>query len=414
MGVEKILSSEHFKKAVIELDKISSLPLSFDIQTNKYLEEALFEYTGRPLINSARVTEKSLNRKAALLKRHGGMLILLAMGKKIPETAEGRYQQIMEGIKELEALSIHRSRILADPLVLSLGADNNPLITLKTVELLHEAGIKTTMGLSNLSFGLPGRRGINAAFLAQAIDRGLNSAIMNTGDKQLFSVTKGSLKLRGQDLSAPLQVQSENPYVRMLLNGELDMLNQLVDEALKTQSPLELSQQVLAKAMNEIGELYGTKKIYLPHLILAAETSKPVFERLNNLSDTPIQFVGKIVLATVEGDVHDIGKKIVGTVLSSGGFEIIDIGKDRTSKEILDAVKKHQPDILGLSAMMTTTVEKVKEVSDLLKKERIEVRIISGGASMNRRLAKEFGCHGYSDDASGALKLCKELINFES
>ena len=135
---------------------------------------------------------------------------------------------------------------------------------------------------------------------------------------------------------------------------------------------------------------------------------------MNALSDTAIQFVGRVILATVEGDVHDIGKKIVGTVLSSGGFEIIDIGKDRTSNEILDAVKKHQPDILGLSAMMTTTVEKVKEASDLLKKEGIDVKIISGGASMNKRLAKEFGCQGYSDDASGALKLCRELLKIES
>lgn len=413
-GIEKILSPKHFKQVVIELDKISSLPLSFDIQTNKYLEEALFEYPARPLINSARVTEKSLNRKASLLKRHGGMLILLAMGKGIPETAEGRFHQIMEGIKELEHLSISRSRILADPLVLSLGADNDPAVTLKTVEMLHKEGIKTTMGLSNLSFGMPERKAINAAFLAQSINRGLDSAIMNTGDRQLFSIMKGSLKLRGQDLIEPQQVDTKNPFVRSLLNGEIENLHHLIDEELKSKSPLEISQQVLAKAMNEIGELYAEKIIYLPHLILAADTSKPIFERLNELSDTAIQFVGRVVLATVEGDVHDIGKKIVGTVLSGGGFEVIDIGKDKISKEILDAVKTYQPDIVGLSAMMTTTVGKVKEVSDLLKQEGIDVKIISGGASMNKRLAKEFGCQGYSDDASGALKLCRELLKIES
>lgn len=412
-GIEKILTPLHFKQAVIDLDKISSLPLSFDIQTSKYLEEALFEYPGRPLINSAKVTEKSISRKASLLKRHGGMLILLAMGKKIPETAEDRYRQIMEGIKELERLSISRSRILADPLVLSLGADNNPAITLETIEMLHKAGIKTTMGLSNLSFGMPERTGINAAFLAQSIDRGLDSAIMNTGDKQLVAITKGALKLKGQDLTEPKKIETENVFVRLLLNGEREKLNKLVDEELKHRSPLMISQQTLAKAMNEIGDLYAKKMIYLPHLILAAETSKPVFERLNNMSDNAIKAIGKVVLATVEGDVHDIGKKIVGTVLSSGGFEIVDIGKDVSSKNILEAVKKHQPDILGLSAMMTTTVEKVKEVSELIKNEGIEVMIISGGASMNKRLAEEFGCQGYSDDASGALRLCRQLMKIE-
>ncbi len=409
-GIEKILDTDHFTKTVMALDKISSLPISFDIQTNKYLEEALFEYPGRPLINSARVTEKSLNRKASLLKRHGGMLILLAMGKKIPENSEGRFEQIMDGIQELERLGISRKRILADPLVLSLGADNDPATTLKTIEKLHHKGIKTTMGLSNLSFGMPNRRSINAAFLAQSIGFGLDSAIMNTGDKHLFSIMEGSLKLRGQSINQQRQVVSENQLVSFLLNGEREKLQNLIEQKLKNSTPLEISQKVLGTAMNEIGELYSKKKIYLPHLILSAETAKPVFEKLNEMSDTSIESVGKVLLATVEGDVHDIGKKIVGTVLASGGFEIIDIGKDRTSKEIVNEVKNYKPDILGLSAMMTTTVGKVKEVAELLKDEGITIFLISGGASMNKRLSEEFGCDGYSEDASGALKLCRKLL----
>jgi len=413
-GIEKILTVDHFKEAVIALDKISSLPISFDIQTNKYLQEALFEYPGRPLINSARVTEKSISAKAAILKRHGGMLILLAMGKKIPETAQERFEIIMDGIRELERLGISKSRILADPLVLSFGADNDPAITLKTIRLLHENQIMTTMGLSNLSFGMPQRKALNAAFLAQAIEKGLSSAIMNTSDKQLFQIMKGALNLRGQSFEETRHVDTQNPFVKALLNGEKELLNQLVDQELMIRSPLEISQKVLGNAMNEIGELYSEKKIYLPHLILSAETSKPVFERLNALSETKVQSKGKVVLATVEGDVHDIGKKIVGTVLSSGGFEIIDIGKDVPTEKIVEEVKTHQPDILGLSDMMTTTVGKVKEVSLKLKQEGIDVYVISGGASMNNRLAIEFGCHGYSDDASGALKLCKKLLNVDS
>src|SRR6056297_1011874 len=410
-GIEKILQPEHFQKTVMAMDKISSLPLSFDIQTNKYLEKALFEYPGRPLINSARVTDKSISRKAALLKRHGGMLILLAMGKKIPGTPRGRFQLVMEGVHELEALGIFRNRVLADPLVLSLGANNDPSVTLKTVEMLHHEGIKTTMGLSNLSFGMPQRKAINGAFLAQAIDRGLDSAIMNTADRQLFDIMKGALNLRGQNFIEQQLIETQNPFVRSLLNGETDHLNQLVEKELNTKSPLEISKKVMGNAMNEIGELYSDKKIYLPHLILSAETSKPIFGRLNEMSASSIKAIGKVVLATVEGDVHDIGKKIVGTVLSSGGFEIIDIGKDIPSVEIVEAIKVHQPDILGLSAMMTTTVGKVKEVSDLLKHEGIKVFVISGGASMNKRLSEEFGCHGYSSDASGALKLCKRLLS---
>ncbi|HPE40432.1 MAG TPA: homocysteine S-methyltransferase family protein [Bacteroidales bacterium] len=413
-GIERILSPDHFKEAVIALDKTSSLPISFDIQTTQYLQEALFEYPGRPLINSARVTEKSISTKAAILKRHGGMLILLAMGKKIPVSAQERFEIIMDGIRELERLGICKSRILADPLVLSFGADNDPSVTLKTIRLLHENQVMTTMGLSNLSFGMPQRKALNAAFLAQAIEKGLSSAIMNTSDKGLFQIMKGALNLRGDNYEETRNVDTQNPFVSALMNGEKEILNQLVDQELRKSSPMEISQIVLAQAMNEIGELYSEKKIYLPHLILSAETSKPVFERLNAMSEIEVHPKGKVVLATVEGDVHDIGKKIVGTVLSSGGFEVIDIGKDVPTEKIVEEVKNHQPEILGLSAMMTTTVGKVKEVSLKLKQEGIEVYVISGGASMNQRLATEFGCHGYSDDASGALKLCKKLLNIDS
>ncbi|HOO31742.1 MAG TPA: homocysteine S-methyltransferase family protein [Thermotogota bacterium] len=410
LGIEKILAQDHFNQAVIELDRISSNPLSFDIQTTKYLYRALDEYAGRPLINSARVTEKSIEKKAEILKRHGGVLILLAMGKKIPTTAEERVQVILEGINWLDELGISANRIIADPLVLSLGAGNDPEVTLKTVQALTALGINTTMGLSNLSFGMPLRSGINAAFLSRAIERGLSSAIMNTGDLELFGVMQGSLSLKGEKYENDEKINTENEITEYLLNGQSEKINTVIDVELKTKSPLEISQETLGAAMNEIGVLYGKKEIHLPQLILAAETSKPVFDRLNDLSGKSIKSIGKVLVATVEGDVHDIGKKIVGTVLSSGGFEVIDLGKDCKSEDILEAVSRERPDILGLSAMMTTTVGRVQEVKQLLMEKRIEVKLISGGASMNRKLAEDFGCDGYSRDATGALELCKDLV----
>jgi len=410
LGIEKILTQEHFNRVVIELDKISSNPLSFDIQTTKYLYRALDEYAGRPLINSAKVTDRSIEKKAEILKRHGGVLILLAMGKKIPETADERVQTILEGIRRFEKLGITQDRIIADPLVLSLGAGKDPDVTLQTIRKLTALGIKTTMGLSNLSFGMPMRSGINAAFLSRAMERGLSSAIMNTGDAELFSVMRGSLSLKGEKYESDMKINTDNEITEYLLNGQSDRIDAVIDEALKHKTPLEISQQVLGAAMNEIGTLYGRKEVHLPQLILAAETSKPVFDKLNDLSGKSIKSIGKVIVATVEGDVHDIGKKIVGTVLSSGGFEVLDIGKDCKAEDILEAVRREKPDILGLSAMMTTTVGRVQEVKQLLNEKSIDVKLISGGASMNRKLAEDFGCDGYSKDATGALDLCKELI----
>lgn len=410
LGIEKILNQEHFNKAVIELDKISSNPISFDIQTTKYLYRALDEYAGRPLINSARVTEKSIERKAEILKRHGGLVILLAMGRKIPKTAEERVQIILDGVEKFKELGIDKNRIIADPLVLSLGAGNDPEVTLKTVRGLSDLGIKTTMGLSNLSFGMPLRSGINASFLSRAMERGLTSAIMNTGDNELFSVMQGSLSLKGEKYENDEKINTDSEITEYLLNGQTEKIEQVISDELKTKTPLEISQNILGAAMNEIGVLYGRKEIHLPQLILAAETSKPVFERLNELSGRTIKSIGKVIVATVEGDVHDIGKKIVGTVLSSGGFEVMDIGKDCKAEDILEAVKREKPDILGLSAMMTTTVGRVQEVKMLLNENALPVKLISGGASMNKKLAEDFGCDGYSKDATGALDLCKDLV----
>jgi len=410
LGIEKILDKEHFSSVIVELDRLSSNPLSLDIQSNKYLKRALFEYVGRPLINSARVTPKSLERKATLLKRYGGMLILLAMTKRIPKTAEDRVRVIKEGVERLSELGVRKERIVADPLVLSLGANNDPGVTLQTVRMLTQIGLKTTMGLSNLSFGLPGRSGINAAFLAEAIGNGLSSAIMNTGDRVVLETMYGSLSLKGELVTKEEQPEIENPITRYLLNGNSKALEDRIKSELEKKDPIEVSQKVLGKAMEEIGELYGKGTLFLPHLLLAAETAQPEFDRLNAMSEGKKATLGKILLATVEGDVHDIGKKIVGTVLKSGGFEIVDIGKDVSADKILEAVKKHEPEIIGLSAMMTTTVARVEEVRKAIVQAGLKIPVIAGGASMNKKLSDRFGCDGYAKDATRALRLCKEMI----
>ena len=407
-GIEKLLTHEHFIQAILELDKISSLPLSLDIQNAVFLETALREYAGRPLLNSALAREEHLNQRLALLKKYGGMLIVLTMEKDIPQTAQERLSVAKKAADIIKANGIDLKRILFDPLVLPMGAGNDYHVTLDTIKLLSEAGLQSSLGLSNLSFGLPDRESINAAFLGLSVENGLSAAILNTKEATTMSVLRGSLTLKGKHLIRT-QTVIDDELVNLIIKGQKDLLLEFTKEQLKEHDPLYVSQHILAEAMQKVGDLYAKGVIYLPHLILAAETVQPCFDYLNSLLGEAQVKLGKVLLATVQGDIHDIGKKIVATVLRSGGFDVYDVGKDVPASNILEACREYRPDIVGLSAMMTTTVSQVKEVTDLLIANNISAFVIAGGASMNKDLANDFGVQ-YAKDAMQALQICKAFM----
>lgn len=408
LGIEKLLTEKHFRQAVQELDKISSLPLSLDVQNADFLEAAMREYVGRPLVNSALVKEDHMIERLRLIQRYGGMLIVLPMERDIPQTAEERFHIAQKALKIIQNYGIDPERILFDPLVLPVGAGNDYHVTTNTIKLLNEANMQTSIGLSNLSFGLPQRESINAAFLGLAVENGLNAAIMNTKEVTTTNVLEGALMLKGKSLVKAKQT-IEDELVNMIIKGEKEQLMAFTQEQLANHDPIYVSQNILADAMEKVGQLYAKGTIYLPHLILAAETVQPAFDYLNGLLGESQVKLGKVLLATVQGDIHDIGKKIVGTVLRSGGFDVYDVGKDVPAPDILDACIAYKPDIVGLSAMMTTTVEQVKQVSDLLRSHGIAVMLLAGGASMNRQLAEEFGVL-YAKDAMEALEICKAFM----
>lgn len=408
-GIEKILAENHFRKLIQQLDKHSTLPLSLDIQTNRYLKSAHREYPGRALLNSARVTPKSLERKTKLLSENGGMLILLAMDKKIPKSVDDRVKLIKLGVEELEKKGINRNRIFADALVLSFGAGNDPKVTLSTLEKLQEMNIKTVVGLSNLSFGMPNRSLLNGAFISQAVSKGLTAAIMNSGDEFVVKSLYGSLSLTGQSLYQKTDKESKEPILNAILSGAKNELIRLVESKLEQNEPIFVSQEILGKEMEEVGNLFAKSKIYLPQLLLAAETVQPAFDYITERFPDSQNKKGTILLATVEGDIHDIGKKIIGTVLHSNGFEIIDLGQDIPAIEVIEQVEIHEPDILGLSAMMTTTVDEIGKVSKLLKKRSLKTSIIAGGASMNKELAKRYNIDGYCKNAADVVDLCNNI-----
>lgn len=408
LGIEKLLEREHFTGVVNELDRRSALPLSFDVQNLDFLEAAMREYPGRGLVNSATAREDQLLQRLDLLEKYGGMLIVLAMVDDIPETASERFGAIQKAVKVIEERGIGLERILFDPLVFPVAAQQDYRVTLETIKSIHRAGLKTGIGLSNISFGLPGREGVNAAFLSLCVEAGLKGAIMNTGEVITMGVLQGALALQGVETAEPDEGEVD-PLLKDIIRGREKEVMNTVRKELERHDPLYVSQHILAGAMEEVGRLYAAGRIFLPHLILAAETVQPVFAYLNGLiGGSEARNAGKVLLATVEGDIHDIGKNIVATVLRSARFDVVDIGKDVPAAKIVEAVKKENPDIVGLSAMMTTTVGQVKEVADLLKAEGREVPVMAGGASMNESLAEQFGVRR-GKDAMEALALCREV-----
>lgn len=409
-GIEKLLTPEHIRKLIMLLDRYSTLPLSLDILEDELLVVALEEYAGRPLINSATACENNLRSRLNILKRFGGMLIVLAMEDKIPDSAEQRFKIIEKAYQIISEYGIDTNRIFFDPLVLPQGTGHDYRVTLKTLQLITGRGWASVIGLSNLSYGLPDREKINAAFLALAVNSGLKASIMNTSEKVTSQILEGVLILTGRQKTGPI-LNLEEPIQNFLLKGKKEELLEFLKESLKQKSTLEIAQEILAPAMEKIGSLYAENKIFLPQLLLAAETAISGFNFLNSQMKIPsTSQKGLILLATVEGDIHDIGKNIVATVLKSSGFSVRDIGKNVPPRAILQACQKFKPDILGLSAMMTTTVGKIEETANLLRSYRLNLPIIAGGASMNRELARRFGVL-YAKDAVEALKICQKLIS---
>jgi 5-methyltetrahydrofolate--homocysteine methyltransferase len=409
-GVEKFFTEEGVADAIIAIEGATSLPLSLDIQSIDLLERALGEYPGRPLINSSACDEESLSKKLPLLKKYGGVMILLAMDKEIPESAQGRFAAVKRALSRAEKMGLSQSRFVVDTLAMSVGAGCDHRVTLDALRMCKDAGLGTVLGVSNLSHGMPNRSGINAAFLSQAAEAGLSAAIINSGDNVVMETLYGALLLKTGKLEDRLSETALDPLVEALLSGRSKTVSALVDEKLASgMPPLEASQNFLGDAMEKVGALYESKKIFLPHILFAAETAFPIFDRLNGMMEGEAASRGRVLLATVEGDIHDIGKNIVATVLRAGGFDVVDAGKNVSSAEILRQARERAPDIIGLSAMMTTTVGRVSDVASALAGEGIKVPVICGGASMNDELAGLYGVR-YAADSNAALALCRNLV----
>lgn len=400
------------KMTVEALVDAVELPLVLDSSDPVVLEAGLKAYPGKALINSVSGEEAKLSKVLPLAKRYGASLIALCLDEKgIPETVEERVAIAQNILQRAQSLGIPQEDLYFDPLTLTAGADpQNPNITLATLERLTKMGLMSTMGVSNVSYGLPNRSLINRAFLAQAIGCGLTAPILNPNAPELMSIFQASLLMKGYSVLERLterQVVQENPVVVALITKDIEGLWTLTEPAL-AEGAMSAIDKVLLPAMDIVGKRFKEGSLYLPQVMAASMAMQEVLKRLEpHLPQTGFKR-GRVVLATVEGDVHDIGKNIVGNLLKTAGFEVEDLGKDVSPAKIVEAA--HSADLVGLSALMTTTAPMIGITVEALRQHGLQVPVLVGGAVMNSSLARQYGASGYAADAIEAVEVALKLV----
>ena len=431
-GLPGIDEAAAMKTAVRVLQSALSLPLQLDSADPAVLEAGLREYNGIALVNSVSGKEESLSRVLPLVKRYGGVLVCLTLDEKgIPETPEGRLKIARKIVDRAARHGIGRHRLLLDPLCMAVSADLNAArVTLDSLRLIErELGVGIVLGVSNVSFGLPNREAVSAAFLTQALYAGLDAAILNPGSAAMKTALLTHRLLSGMDENCAGYISSQgavningtpgasSPTKALtlreaVLQGLEKQAYNIAKKELEASAPNELISGQLIPALAEVGEGFAAGTLFLPQLMQSAraaqEVSRAAREALEAGGKKP-ESRGRVILATVEGDVHDIGKNIVRVMLENYGFEVLDLGKNVPAEAVLAAVRREDICTVGLSALMTTTVPAMEKTVALLKESVPGVRVLVGGAVLSERAAREMGADGFAGDAMGAVRLAEGL-----
>ncbi len=450
VGMGGIDEKDMMKKVLAEVTTLTSLPLSIDTSPAKVLEEGLRRYPGRALVNSVSAESAVMEPKLAIARKYGAMIILLPLSDEgLPKTFEEKIKNLETILKRAYELGFRKEDIVVDGLVSTVGATPDAALqVLRTVRYAKEKGLATTCGLSNISFGLPERIFVNTAFLTMAIEAGLTMAIMNPSQDLLMNaafasdllgnkegadvnyierIEKSEITIVGKKEASALPAKEASPaqgasdsgsdiLFQDVLKGNRRAVKEHTEEALKSgKNPEELLNGSLMKAIDEVGRLFNSGKYFLPQLISSAEAMKlsievlePRLKKDESEGEKPV-----IVMATVKGDIHDIGKNLVCLMLKNHGFDVIDLGKDVPREEIIDAAVKNNASIIGLSALMTTTMSEMKKVVELAHEQGVKAYIMVGGAVITPEYAEEIGADAYSEDAADAVVVAKRLLNME-
>jgi len=408
-------------RATKKVQEICDLPLQLDSSNPEAIGAALRVYNGVPVINSINGSGPVLKALLPLLAKYGASAVALTLDEQgIPETVEGRLRIAKRIIARAAARGINKNRLIFDALVMAVSSNQSyGLLTLETLRSLKKMGVLTTIGLSNVSFGLPDRPLLNRSFLLMALTSGLDIPILNPLDKENMQSLRAFNALSGADPAcenyisyrsiSPVQEQSDSLY-QVVLSGLKESLPQAMNTILKEKEPQQIINEDLIPALDEVGLRFEKKLVFLPQLIRSAEVARQAFQHLGEMYvQKTDKSQGLVVLATVKGDIHDIGKNIVKVVLESHGYRVLDLGKNVDTEKVLEAYRTHRPLAIGLSALMTTTVPSMSQTVEALKEMSAECPVIVGGAVITESLAREMGADYYAADALTAIRILEEL-----
>lgn len=423
VGLPEIDEAAVLSQVVTSVQSCVSLPLQIDSTDSAAVEAAVRHYKGKPLINSVNGEAEIMEKIFPIAKKYGACVLGLCLDKSgIPETAQKRFEIAKKIVETAKSYGIDKEDILIDCLVLTASAQQEQVLTtLEAIKLVKaNLGVKCVLGVSNVSFGLPSRPLLNSVYLAAAFGAGLDAPIVNPNSKEIMDVVNCYRVFNCEDKSgqhfiekyanveSAVQSQSagSDDLKSVIIKGLKDESAPLVEKMLQDHDPMDIINNHFIPALDIVGKNYETGKIFLPQLMLSAETVKNGFEVLSakNTSGEQVK-KDKILLATVEGDIHDIGKNIVKMLLSNYGYNVIDLGKDVPVEEVIAAIEKYNPGLIGLSALMTTTVKNMKRTIDAIQEHGFACKTMVGGAVLNEEYAKMVGADYYAKDANEAVKL---------
>ena len=425
LGIPGIDEATVLTDALCRIQEICDLPLQIDTADSVAMERALRRYNGKAMINSVNGKEQSMKDIFPLVKKYGGAVVCLTLDENgIPDTAEGRFNVAKKIYDEALRHGIEPKDLIFDPLAMAVSADKNAAReTLLAVKYIRERlGCHTSLGISNVSFGLPSREIINANFFTLALSNGLSAAIINPYSDEIMMAYQSYLALSGEGggilsyISSVTESADKDQSVGVdslkdsIVKGLRDRTAQLIKEELAHRNPIDILNEDVIPALDTVGKGYEEKKIYLPGLLMSAEAAGVAFEAIKEVMPKGDGVTKRrIVLATVKGDIHDIGKNIVKMLLENYGFDVTDLGKDVSPEKIADAVVSLDAELLGLSALMTTTLPAMEETVRLVRKIAPKCKIMVGGAVLNEVYAKEIGADFYGKDAMEAVRFANTV-----
>ncbi len=439
VGLPEINETKMLEKVILGLQGITDLPLQIDTSSARAMERAMRIYNGKPLINSVNGKKESMEEIFPLVQKYGGVVICLTLDENgIPETAAERIKIAEKIIKKADEYGIEKKDLIFDTLTMTISTGSqNGLVTLKAMQHVKNVlRAHTVLGVSNISFGLPQRENVNAAFFAMALADGLSAGIINPLSKQMmqvydsfcvlaahdeqcrnyiakYSVQDASAAGVGQNAPGQPSPTQEDRLFNAVVKGLAQNAAQATEKLLQTKDALAIVDEDIISALDYIGKGFEAKTIFLPQLLMSAEAAKAAFEKIKTAlskKGSKREAKGTIVLATVKGDVHDIGKNIVKVLLENYGFNVIDLGKDVDPHLVAETVLANNIAVVGLSALMTTTVVSMEETIKLLKKVAPGCRVMVGGAVLTQKYADMIGADFYSKDAMGAVRYAESLF----